>query len=161
MRTCLPDLGPCGARQVPRDVAGLVLFLVTFTSSAQLAARSSSSCGTSWKIAAQHIQSNGSANAAARKRFHLGPQELAKSHMNVFTEISTHSLHMDIVCGCWLEEGGGRWVDGRFSLKVGDRVVVVAAARQSRLPQARFGPLRSSPRCCGGGGRAVHECWSS
>ena len=79
--------------------------------------------------------------------------------MNVFTEISTHSLHMDIVCGCWLEEGGGRLVDGRFSLKVGGRVVV--AARQSRLPQARFGPLRSSPRCCGGGGRAVHECWSS
>lgn len=34
MLTCLPDLGPCGARQVPRDVAvgAKVLFLVTFTS---------------------------------------------------------------------------------------------------------------------------------
>lgn len=107
MRTCLPDLGPCGARQVPRDVAlvgeGLspvsgnyhivsilersgVIFLENSSTTHPEQRRRQRQCGDS--------------RLSQIKRFihSTWAHRSSPSPMNIFTKIWTHSLHMDIAC---------------------------------------------------------------
>lgn len=107
MRTCLPDLGPYGARQVPRDVAlvgeGLspvsgnyhivsilersgVIFLENSSTTHPEQRRRQRQCGDS--------------RLSQIKRFihSTWAHRSSPSPMNIFTKIWTHSLHMDIAC---------------------------------------------------------------
>jgi len=112
MRTCLPDLGPCGARQVPRDVAlvgeGLspvsgnyhivsilersgVIFLENSSTTHPEQRRRQRQCGDSRLSQNKEIHS-----------FHLGPQELAKSHEYIHQDMDSFTTHGHCLHRCWL-----------------------------------------------------------